>query len=103
MMKFDKVVQDIKSYWLAVHRTVKEPKFDYARYYPAEKTSTIEVSWLESNPERIGEQIYSLIEGGKKFGLQWCDREYVPVFPPSEDFNETMYFCSVRLNYKEEF
>jgi hypothetical protein len=38
MMKFDKVVQDIKTYWLAAHKTAKEVKFEYARYYPASKT-----------------------------------------------------------------
>jgi hypothetical protein len=58
---------------------------------------------LEHNPERIAEQIHDLIEGGKKFGLQWVDKEFVTVFPPSEDFSETMYSCSVMLNYKEEF
>jgi hypothetical protein len=103
MMKFDKVVQDIKTYWLAAHKTAKEVKFEYARYYPASKTSTIKVLWLEHNPERIAEQIHDLIEGGKKFGLQWVDKEFVTVFPPSEDFSETMYSCSVMLNYKEEF
>ena len=46
---------------------------------------------------------YRWIEGGKKFGLQWGDKEFVMVFPPSEDFSETMYSCSVMLNYKEEF
>lgn len=103
MMKFDTVVQDIKSYWLAAHKTVKEVKFEYARYYPAEKTSAIEVLWLEHNPERIAEQIHDLIEGGKKFGLQWGDKEYIMVFPPSEEFSETMYSCSAMLLYKEEF
>ena len=99
MMKFDKVVQDIKSYWLAAHKTVKEFKVEYERYYPEDKKSVIEVRWKEANPERLGEQFHSLIEGGKKFGLFMYDKYGSAWF--EEEIN--IYNCGVELTYKEEF
>ncbi len=99
MMKFDKVVQDIKTYWLAAHKTVKDFKVEYNRFFPDEKKSLVLITWKETNPERLGEQFHDLIEGGKKFGL------FMYANCGDAWFNEEhqIYNCIVELTYKEEF
>lgn len=103
MMKYDEVVNNIKSYWLAIHKTVKNPEFVYVMYKPTVKMSYIRVSWVEEEPNRIAEQIHSLVEGGKKYGLYVDDEENGVCVDCVNDGRRKRYKIDVILQYVEEF